>query len=333
MSSSRTAVITAIAADVAIAVGKFTAFLFTRSAAMLSESVHSLVDASNSSLLLLGLHRSHKPADESHPFGYGKELYFWTLLVAIFIFLVGGGVSVAEGTLHLLHPEPIAHPLWNYVTLLLAACFEGYSLHVGLREFKAAEGVSASLKAIHASKDPSTFTVIIEDFAAILGLAVALLGTLASQFLHLDRADGIASVLIGLILMAVSVLLIVESKALLIGEGTDLSTLREIRRLALAVPGVDRVGYPLTMVFGPGNILLTMNVRFADHLAPTGQGRQNSPTTRDGIEHIVDRIEASIRQSFPQIQHIYLEAESLKASDRLSDPAYPAPTDLPPSLK
>ena len=328
MSSSRNAVITAIAADVAIAIGKFTAFLFTRSAAMLSESVHSLVDASNSSLLLVGLHRSHKPADETHPFGYGKELYFWTLLVAIFIFLVGGGASVAEGTLHLLHPEPIAHPLWNYITLLLAACFEGYSLHVGLREFKAVEGVPASLKAIHASKDPSTFTVIIEDSAAILGLSIALLGTLASQFFRFDRADGIASILIGLILMSVSVLLIVESKALLIGEGADRQTLREIRRLAQAIPGVDRAGYPLTMVFGPGNILLTMNIRFADHLSQQGQ----ASTTRDSIEHTVDQIEAAIRQRFPTIRHIYLEAESLKASDRLSDSAYPAPTDLPPSL-
>lgn len=313
------AVLTAVLANLGIAVAKFTAFAFTRSSGMLSEAIHSCVDAGNSSLLLLGLKSAARPADEQHPFGYGKEVYFWTLLVALFIFLVGGGVSMVEGVRHLLHPEPIHHVIWNYATLLVAGCFEGYSLHVGLREFQESEGTPASWRSIHASKNPSVFTVILEDTAAIVGLAIALAGTLVSQRMGWELADGLASLLIGLMLVVVAVLLMLECKALLVGEGVDTQTLNEIRRVAAAQPGVERVGYPMTMFFGPEVILLTMNVRFASNL------------DRDGIERTVDTIEASIHNQFPKVQHIYLEAESLRA-DRRFDPAIlpgwaPSPQD------
>lgn len=319
MSSSRTAVLTAIVADLAIAAAKLTAFAFSRSSAMLSEGVHSLVDAGNGSLLVLGLHLSKKPADETHPFGYGKELYFWALLVALFIFLVGGGVSIAEGISRLRHPEPIEHVIWNYVTLVISACFEGYSLHVGLREFQRSEGVKASWRTIHQSKNPSTFTVIFEDAAALLGLAVAFIGTLLDQTLHWSKADGIASIVIGVALTSVAVLLVIESKALLVGEGADLHTLREIRELTQGQDGVAIAGYPLTMYFGPTDILLTMNIEFEQFLS------------RDSIQECIDRIESSVRHRFPKVTHIYLEAESLKASVRLRDPNYPSTTDLPPA--
>ena len=314
-SSSRTAVLTAIAADVVIAAAKLTAFAFSRSSAMLSEGIHSLVDAGNGSLLVLGIHLSRKPADEMHPFGYGKELYFWTLLVALFIFLVGGGVSVAEGISRLRHPEPIEHIVWNYVTLGVAALFEGYSLHVGLREFRRSEGVAASWRTIHASKNPSTFTVIFEDTAALFGLLTAFVGTLLDQTLHWHRADGIASIVIGAALAAVAVLLITESKALLVGEGADLNTLRAIRELTQHDGGVELAGYPLTMYFGPNSILLAMNISFTPSLS------------RDGIQQSIDRIEAAVRQRFPKITHIYLEAESLRSSVRLRDPNYPSESD------
>lgn len=278
MSSSRRAVLTAVLSDLAIAAAKLTAFLFSRSSAMLAESVHSLVDAGNGSLLVLGLHLSRRPADESHPFGYGKELYFWTLLVALFIFLVGGGVSIADGILHVRHPVPIEHVLWNYATLGVSALFEGYSLSVGLKEFKRAEGTPASVRTIHASKDPATFTVIIEDSAALAGLTIAFLGTLLDQVYGWHKADGIASIVIGVTLTLVAVLLITESKALLVGEGADLATLRAIRALVQAEPGVEVAGYPLTMYFGPGSILLTINVSFGESL------------TRNGIQDCVDRI-------------------------------------------
>lgn len=318
MSSSRTAVLTAIVADLAIAAAKLTAFAFSRSSAMLSEGIHSLVDAGNGSLLVLGLHQSKKPADETHPFGYGKELYFWTLLVALFIFLVGGGVSIADGISRLRHPKPIEHVVWNYVTLALAAVFEGYSLYVGLREFRSSEGVGASWRSVHASKNPVNFTVIFEDSAALIGLFTAFVGTLLDQTMHWSKADGIASIVIGTTLTVVAVLLIVESKALLVGEGADLATLREIREVTLRQQGVAIAGYPLTMYFGPGSILLTMNVEFEPSL------RGNA------IQECIDRIEAAVRQRFPKIKHIYLEAESLRASERLRDSQYPATTDLPP---
>ena len=267
---------------------------------MLSESVHSLVDAGNGSLLVFGLHRSRKQADETHPFGYGKELYFWTLLVALFIFLVGGGVSISDGIDHIRHYEPLRHVTWNYLTLVVSAAFEGYSLFVGRREFKRAEGVTASLRAIHASKNPATFTVIIEDSAALVGLTIALIGTLLDQTLGWHLADGFASIAIGVTLIAVAVLLIVESKALLVGEGADRPTLRTIRQIAQQQAGVEVVGYPLTMYFGPRSILLTMNIRFAREL------------DRNQIEECIDRIETAVRDHVPHIHHIYIEAESLK---------------------
>ena len=315
--SSRKAAVTAIAADLAIAGAKITAFFFTRSSAMLAESIHSLVDGGNSSLLLLGIHRGEKPADETHPFGYGKELYFWTMLVALFIFLIGGGLSIADGIYHVMHPNPIKELIWSYATLGVAACFEGYSLHIGLREFRRSEGVSASWRTIHASKNPADFTVIFEDSAALLGLSTAFVGTLLGQIFGWERSDGIASIVIGAILMAVSVLLIVESKALLVGEGADVKTLREIRRLTQENPQVERAGYPMTMYFGPANVLLTMNVRFRDGLS------------REALEGSIDAIEASVRGQYPHIRHIYIEAESI-GSKRLMDANYQSMKDLPP---
>jgi cation diffusion facilitator family transporter len=318
MKSSRKAVLTAIVSDLAIATAKLTAWAFTHSSGMLSEAIHSLVDAGNGSLLVLGLNRSRKPADETHPFGYGKELYFWTLLVALFVFFVGGGASIAEGYLRVRNPQPLDHYAWNYLTLGVAGLFEAYSLYVGLEEFRAGEGVPASWQAIRASKNPSTFTVIVEDVAALAGLFIAFLGAILEQTLGWHRADGISALAIGAILMAVALFLMVESKELLVGEGADFHTLREIRRITQAEPGVELAGYPMTMYFGSSSILLTMNIRFANSLS------------RNGIEEAVDRIEAAVRGRYPNIRHIYLEAESLRPSPRLADPAYPGLSDLPP---
>ncbi len=307
------AAVTAVLANLVIASAKTVAFLFTRSSGMLSEAIHSFVDAANDSLLVYGEHRADRPADETHPFGYGKELYFWTLLVALFLFILGGCFSLYEGTHRLLHPEPLRHAFWSYVTLGLAFCFEGYSFLVGLREFREKEGVSVSFRAIHQSKDPTTFTVIYEDAAALLGLLIALGGTLCAQLLGWTRADGISSLCIGALLLVVAVLLVSESKALLIGEGLDVKELREVRELALAQSGVVSVGYPMTMYFGPENVLLTMNVRFAQNL------------NRDGIELTVDAVERAIRSQFPHIQHIYLEAESLGSDSRFDPARLPQP--------
>lgn len=299
MSSSRKSIYVAIAANVGIAAAKLVGFFFTGSAAMLSEAIHSAVDCGNGALLLLGLNRSTQPADEMHPFGYGKELYFWSLIVAVLVFVLGGGVSIWEGVEHVLHPAKPSSPAWNYAILGFAFLFEGYALFVSVREFRAAHPGQPLVAAIHASKDPSSFTVIFEDAAATLGLIAAMVGVWLSNSFGLLRADGAASVCIGLLLMGVAVLLIVECKALLVGEGADRATLRDIRRMASADPAVLAVGLPLTMYFGPHNALLTMNVQFR----PDVNG--------EAMQAAIRRIESAIQQSYPDIRQIYLEAGSL----------------------
>ena len=323
MASSTKGIYAAIAANIAIAAAKFTGFAFTRSSAMLSEGIHSLVDSGNGLLLILGLRLSDRPADETHPFGHGKELYFWTLIVALLVFVLGGGISLAEGIEHIRHPGPMGDPGWSYGILAFAFLFEAYALSVSLREFRETQGRGPLIAAIHASKDPSTFTVIFEDTAALLGLVAAFLGIFLGHTFNMPRADGVASVAIGLLLMIVAVLLVIESKDLLIGEGASLPTLRGIRELTLADPDVQQAGYPFTMHFGPHNILLTMNVQFRPQLDSLG------------IERSIDRIEARIREIHPDIRHIYVEADSLRTSKKHSaaavfkDPRFPIDQPLP----
>src|SRR5438876_6642485 len=217
--SSKRPIYAALIANLVIAVSKFVAAWFSGSSAMLSEGIHSVVDTGNSGLLLLGIRLSRRPADEEHPFGHGKELYFWSLLVAVLIFAGGGGISIYEGILHLLHPHPLEDPRWSYAVLGIAAVSEGMSLRIAWRAFRAASGVSPSLRAIRASKDPSTFTVLFEDAAALAGVLVAFLGILASQLFDNPYLDAVASVVIGLILMTVATVLVLETRRLLVGEG------------------------------------------------------------------------------------------------------------------
>ena len=310
-SSSNKAIFAAIAANVIIAVAKFVGFHFTDSSAMFSEGIHSLVDTGNGGLLLLGLHLSRKRSDETHPFGYGKELYFWTLIVALLVFVLGGVVSVVEGVSHIQNPRPLEAHYWNYAILAVSFLSEGSALFVSLREFRRCQGRLSVWRTIQESKDPSTFTVIFEDTAALLGLITAGLGIYLSQALKIPQLDGAASVLIGLILATVALLLVMKSKTLLVGEGADRFVLRDIRQLALLDEAVERVGYPLTMYFGPHNILLTMNVQFRKDLSGAS------------IEKSVDRIEAAIRNNHPDICHIYLEADAVRTLPRVEDPAFP----------
>jgi cation diffusion facilitator family transporter len=308
MSSSRKSIYAAIAANIAIAIAKVVGFVFTGSAAMLSEAIHSTVDCGNGALLLVGLKKSEKPADETHPFGYGKELYFWSLIVAVLVFVLGGGISLWEGFEHALHPAPQTSPTWNYAILGFAFLFEGYALIVSIREFKASNPGKGLISAIHSSKDPSSFTVIFEDAAATLGLVAAFIGVWLSNSFGLHRADGVASMVIGAILVTVAILLIMECKALIVGEGADRTTLRAIRAIAIADPDVTSVGLPLTMYFGPHNALLTMNVQFRDGL----EGRD--------MHTAVCRIESIIQQRFPDIKQIYLEAGSRQTSSERFPP-------------
>ena len=315
-SSSNKAIYAAVAANVAIAIAKFVGFHFTDSSAMFSEGIHSLVDTGNGALLLLGLRLSRKPADETHPFGYGKELYFWTLIVALLVFVLGSGISIAEGVSRVSDPRPMEHPFWNYSILALSFLFEGSALFISLREFRKLQNGMSLWNAIRTSKDPSTFTVIFEDVAALLGLMTAGIGIILSGMFTLPLFDGAASILIGLILGAVALLLVIESKALLVGEGADKRVLRSIRNIALVDKDVERVGYPLTMYFGPHNVLLTMNVQFHKGLLATS------------VEQAIDRIEASIRERHRDIHHIYLEADVIRESTRVGDPVFPKSAEV-----
>lgn len=302
MAESRIVVYGAIAGNLAIATTKFIVAGITGSAAMLSEAVHSTVDTGDGVLLLIGLHRSRRPPDPEHPFGYGKELYFWSLIVAVLIFGVGGGISAYEGVLHIMHPEPLHDPTWNYVVLGSAALFEGASFAIAVRAVLKNKGDQPFLKALHVSKDPSTFTVVAEDSAALIGLLLAALGVWSSHHFGMPELDGAASIAIGLLLAGVAVLLIHESRSLLVGEGVDLDMAREIRRMAQSDPAVASVAHPLTMYFGPDEVLLTLDVKF-----------RNGVSGGD-IAIAVNRIERAIRERFRSIKRIYIEAKPIAAA-------------------
>jgi cation diffusion facilitator family transporter len=298
MRQSAIAVYGAMIANSAIAITKFVVAGISGSSAMLSEGIHSTVDAGNGALLLVGLRRSRIEASAEHPFGHGKELFFWSLIVAVLIFGAGGGVSAYEGVLHILHPEPLRDPFWNYVVLAAAGVFEGASLAIALRGFLRTKGDRPFWQALRASKDPATYTVIAEDSAALLGLLFAAAGIWASHHFGMPELDGVASVAIGLLLAAVAILLIRESRGLLVGEGIGPNTAREIRRIALADARVDGVGRPLSMYIGPDEVLLTIDVRFK----PAIGGHD--------VAEAVRSIETGIRQAYPKIRRIYIEAVS-----------------------
>src|SRR2546421_1676270 len=295
---SRTAIFAAIAGNLAIAATKFAAAFFTGSSAMLSEGIHSLVDTGNGGLLLLGFRMSQKPPDANHPFGHGKELYFWSLVVAILIFALGGGMSVYEGITHLSHPH-VHHSIWNYVVLGFAIVFESISFYFAYQAFRNEMGGQGVFKTIRASKDPTTFTVLFEDTAALLGLIVAFLGIFLGHQLNNPYLDGVASIVIGAILAVVAGFLAYESKGLLIGEGVDPNVLKSIRSLASDDRAVAGIKKALTLHFGPSEVLLTLDARFKKHLKA------------EEIAAAVTRLEKNIRAQHPEIKHIFIEAKSL----------------------
>jgi cation diffusion facilitator family transporter len=317
-SPSKLAILAAIAGNLAVAVTKFVAAAVTGSSAMLAEAFHSLVDTGNGLLLLLGLHLSRRPPDEGHPFGHGLELYFWSLVVAILIFGVGGGLSVYEGVRHLLHPAPPEDPTWNYIVLALAALFEGASWLVALKGFLATKGDGSLWEEVHGSKDPTTFLVLFEDSAALVGLLLAFLGICLGHWLGNPYLDGLASVLIGLVLAVVAAVLAFESRGLLLGESADPKTVAGIRALAEADPAVERVRRPLTMHFGPEQVLLNLDVQFRPGLS--------APE----VEQAVDRLEAAIRARYPQVKQMFLEAEAITGRGRAPGAARPAGGEGPP---
>ena len=301
------AVYGAMAANAFIAVTKFIAAALTGSSAMLSEGIHSVVDTGNQSLLLLGIHLSKKPADETHPFGHGKELYFWGLIVAIILFGVGGGMSLYEGITHFQHPSELGDPLWNYVVLGIAFVAEGISFGIALREFSHARGKEPFWKAIHTSKDPSIFVVLFEDFAALTGLVIAALGVFLSHTFQSPLYDGIASILIGILLGSIAVLLAYESRQLLLGESASQGTVQGILNLAEGEPNVKVVKKPYTMHFGPDEILLNLSVQFSEGLSGKA------------MVQAVNDLEKNIQNEYPTVKYIFIEAESIAQTNLSED--------------
>jgi len=285
----------AIAGNLAIAFVKFIAAALTGSSAMLSEGIHSLVDTGNQLLLLLGVNRSRKPADAKHPFGYGKELYFWSLIVAIMLFGVGGGMTIYEGVTHILEPRPLEEPFWAYVILGVSMLMEGISWTFAIRALLAEKGNHSLWQTLRRSYDPSVLTVLLEDTAALIGLMVAFAGIYLAHRFSNPYFDGAASVVIGVILCIVSVILARESKGLLVGEAATPEVVESVTSLALNEPAVVAVNQVLTLVFGPEEVLLNIEAQFVPSLRVSE------------LAKVVSRLEVTIQQYHPSVKRIFIE--------------------------
>lgn len=291
--STRTLII-ALAANLGIAASKFVAAAITGSSAMLTEGVHSVVDSVNQLLLMWGRRQAKRPPDKLHPFGYGRELYFWSFVVAVLVFSLGAGVSVYEGIVHIAHPEPPVSPFIAYAVLVVAFLLEGWSTVEAFRDFKKAKGDLSWLQAIRRSKDPPAFIVLLENGAAMAGIIAAAIGLALSQLTHDPLYDGGASVVIGVILGFTAALLAHESKGLLIGEAADPVLVEHLRQLASDQAGVVGVGYVLTVHSSPDQITVMMNVDFRDDM-PAGE-----------VERIVRQVEEEARERWPAVRRLFV---------------------------
>jgi cation diffusion facilitator family transporter len=292
--TSRTAILAALVGNLLIAVTKGVAAAVTGSSAMLSESVHSLVDTGNEVLLLYGLKRAAKPPDDRHPYGYGRELYFWSFVVALLIFAVGAGVSVYEGVVHIRHPEPIEQVWINFVVLGLALVFEGVSWWFGWKAFSRVRRSRPIWDAFVASKDPTTFMVLFEDSAALAGIVIAAVATFLSWQLRLPWIDGTGSILIGLVLAFVAIVLARECKELLIGERAAPELSAAVRKTASEDPCVREVVDITTSQMGPDQVIATIAIRIDDTLQVPE------------VEQLIERIEDRIRSRYPQLFRIFI---------------------------
>jgi cation diffusion facilitator family transporter len=306
---SKNVVYAALAGNFAIAATKFGAFLYTGSSAMLSEAVHSLVDTGNQGLILYGLKRSQRPPDRLHPFGHGMELYVWAFLVAIIIFGLGAGVSIYEGVHKILAPEPIQNAYVNYIVLLLGIAFEGWVWWIAYKAFARTRGNRSIIQAVRASKDPTVFTVLFEDTAALLGLLAALVGIALAQALDIPVLDGVASVVIGLILAVTAMFLAFECRGLLTGEGADPEVEASVRGIAREHAAVEAVNELATLHFGPHYILVVLSLDFRD-------GASSSE-----VEAAVTKIEATIKAVHSDVRRVFIEAQGIADHRRMKGAA------------
>lgn len=297
-SGSKKVIYAAMIGNGLIAVAKFVGAAITGSSAMLSEGIHSLVDTGNQSLLLYGIARSKRPADEKHPFGYASEIYFWAFIVAILIFSIGAGISIYHGVEKVLHPHPVKDPMINYIILGLAMVFEGVAWWIAFKEFSTTQGKKSLFQAVQESKDPTIFTVLFEDTAAMLGLIVALIGIWISVTYNMPVIDGVASIVIGVILAGTALVLALETKGLLIGEAAAPEIVDEIRELISRQPAIIALNEIRTLHRGPNDVLLALSVDYNDEI-PAGM-----------VERTNTEVEIAIKQRFPVVKRLFIEVQS-----------------------
>ena len=305
--SSKVVIFAALAGNGLIAITKAIAAAYTGSSAMFSEAIHSAVDTGNQGLLLYGLHRSARPADARHPYGYGRELYFWAFVVALLVFAIGSGVSVYEGIHKIIDPQPIENPMINFIVLGAALIFEGAAWFIAFKEFNKKVKGRNYFAAVAASKDPSIFAVLLEDTAALLGLLVAITGLGLGILLDIPEMDGLASVIIGILLAAIAWVLAYETKGLLIGEGADPEVETNIRRIIAKHPEVLRVNEILSLQNGPMDILVTLSLDFKDGILS------------QEIENAISKMEKQIRTAQPDVRKVFVEAQSWRAHNRAAN--------------
>ncbi len=301
-SASKKVIYAALIGNTLIAITKFAASWVTGSSAMLAEGIHSLVDTGNQGLLLYGLHKAKRPPDERYPFGYGKEIYFWSFAVAVLVFAFGAGVSLYEGVLHILEPQPVFNPMVNYIVLGLALVFEGGAWYMAFKEFTKVKGTFSYFQAVQRGKDPTIFMVLFEDTAAVLGLVVAFIGIWLGQVTGIPYFDGIATIIIGCILGAIAVWLAHETKGLLIGESANQEVVQSIREMAKQLPEVVHVNEVLTMHMGPEFILVNLSVEF------------RVGVSSDDVERCVATLDKDIKIRHPLVKRVFVEAEARRMS-------------------
>lgn len=299
-SGSKIVIYAALAGNIMIAVTKFIAAGFTGSSAMMSEGVHSLVDTGNELLLLYGLKRAARPPDPGHPFGYGRELYFWSFIVALLVFALGAGVSFYEGIIHVLYPEKMHDAFINYVVLGLSIVFEGTSWFVALKAFRKTKGKLGYIAAVRRSKDPTVFSILFEDSAALLGLLIALIGITVSLITGNPIFDGLASIGIAVILTMTAIFLARECKGLLLGEAALPEVQKIILEIVAADPDVQKVNGIITSQLGPDQIVANLSLEFEDHL------------TAPQIEDCVIRIEQHLAIVKPEVVGFFVKPQTAR---------------------
>jgi cation diffusion facilitator family transporter len=301
-SHSKFVVYAASAGNALVTLTKFVAAWWTGSSAMLSEAIHSVVDTANQLLLLYGMHRAERPPDELHPLGYGRELYFWSFVVALLMFTMGAGVALYEGVKHIRDPSTIVDPSVNYIVLACATAFEGSTWIYALREFRKSKGDLGYYEALRRSKDPPAFIVLFEDSAALIGIAIAFAGTFAADRLAMPALDGAASIGIGLLLGLTALALARESKELLIGEPASRSLREAIMRIVRAEPGIERGQIVFTVHLAPDQVVVALALEFSDALTTTE------------IEQATAALERAIHAALPEVIAIFVKPQAVPAT-------------------